>query len=50
MKYDEVATCFNSFNINLVRPLTRRQNDNLAPKLGKVVHAWSRQCGIVNIS
>jgi hypothetical protein len=44
----EVATCFNSFNINLfytnlVWPLFRRQNDNLAPKLGKVAHAWSRK-------
>jgi hypothetical protein len=41
MKY-EVATCFNPFNIlfnNLVWPLTRRQNDNLAHKLGKVAHA-----------
>jgi hypothetical protein len=47
-----VATCFNSFNINLffnnlVRPLTRRQNDNLAPKLGKVAHACSKQRCIV---
>jgi hypothetical protein len=24
---------------NLVRPLTQRQNDNLAPKLGKAAHA-----------
>jgi hypothetical protein len=23
--------------------MTRRQNDNMAPKLGKVAHAWSRQ-------
>jgi hypothetical protein len=43
MKY-EVATCFNSFNVNflfnnLVQPLTWRQNDNLAPKLEKVAHA-----------
>jgi hypothetical protein len=51
MKY-EVVTCFNSFILfnNLVRPLTRRQNDNLALKLGKVPHAWSRQCGTLNIS
>jgi hypothetical protein len=46
MKY-EVAICFNSFNINLfynlVRPLTRRQTDNLASELGKIAHALSRQ-------
>jgi hypothetical protein len=35
---------------NLVRPLTQRQNDNLAPKLGKGAHACSRQCGNLNIS
>jgi hypothetical protein len=53
MKY-EVATCFNSFNINLfystIWSLNRRQNENLASKLGKVAHAWSRQCGILNVS
>jgi hypothetical protein len=47
MKY-EVATCFNSFNINLFYliicsgPLARRQNDNLAPELGKGANACSR--------
>jgi hypothetical protein len=38
----KAATCLTHlililFN-NLVRPLTRRQNDNLAPKLGKVAN------------
>jgi hypothetical protein len=28
---------------NLVLPLTRRQNDNFAPTLGKVAYAWLRQ-------
>jgi hypothetical protein len=34
----------------LVRPLIRRQNDNLAPKVAKVAHAWSKQYAILNIS
>jgi hypothetical protein len=43
MKY-EVATCFNSFHINLFYLIIWSgpwlgDNDNLAPKLGKVAHA-----------
>jgi hypothetical protein len=55
MKY-EVATYFNSFNINLLYliiwsgPWLGSQNNNLAPKLWKVAHAWPRKRAILNIS